>query len=58
MIADYIAASLCNIQDSAKKHPQQKSYYFQNSLQFFGELFRGYLREILPLLLHILAFLL
>ena len=25
-----------------KKHPLQKSHYFQNNLIFFGEIFRGY----------------
>jgi len=25
-----------------KKHPLQKSHYFQNKLIFFGEIFRGY----------------
>ena len=40
-----------------KKHPLQKSHYFQNNLIFFGELFRGYLWDILPLVLKFLAFL-
>ena len=41
-----------------KNTPLQKSHYFQNSLIFFGELLRDYLRDILPLVLQILAFLL
>jgi len=41
-----------------KPLPLQKSHYFQNSLIFFGELFRGYSWDILPLVLQILAFLL
>jgi len=33
---------VCRVQGVAKKHPLQKSHYFQNNLIFFGELFRGY----------------
>jgi len=35
-----------------KKHPPQKSHYFQSSLLFFGEIFRGYSRDFLPLVLQ------
>ena len=48
-----------NVQGVVKKNtPLQKSHYFQNNLIFFGELFRDYLRDILQLVLLILAFLL
>jgi len=48
-----------NLLDAVNKNnPLQKSHYFQNNLVFFAELFRGYSRDILPLVLQILAFLL
>ena len=46
------------LQGVAKNPPLQKSHYFQHNLMLFGELFRGYSRDILPLVLQILAILL